>query len=60
MSTQTSLQTCRNLTRNQRTEVTEMGTAATGFLAKYDNSNSYRLAQADCCEVLAQGILIFY
>ena len=36
-------------------EVTEMCTAAVGFLAKHDNNNSFRLAQAECCEVLAQA-----
>jgi hypothetical protein len=36
-------------------DVTEMGTAAIAFLAKHDNNNSYRLACAECCEVLTQA-----
>lgn len=35
-------------------DVSEMGTAAIAFLAKHDNNNSYRFAQADGCEILAQ------
>lgn len=33
----------------------EMGIAAIAFLAKDDINNSYRLANYDCCEVLAQA-----